>query len=69
MKLFSTAEAAEIVDVNRVTLQRWLAQGKVQAPKVRYGVRLWTELDIGRVRRYKQENYCKGRGRKLKRKR
>jgi excisionase family DNA binding protein len=68
MKLYSTTEVAERVGVNRVTLQRWMADGKVRAPKLQYGVRLWTERDIGRVRRYKQENYHKGRGRKPKRK-
>ncbi len=69
MKFFSTAKAADIVGVNRVTLQRWLAEGKVQAPKVQYGVRLWTDRDLERVRRYKQETYRQGRGRKPKGKR
>jgi hypothetical protein len=29
-------------------------------------VRLWTDADVEKVRKYKQENYRKGRGRKPK---
>ena len=59
-----------MIGINRVTLQRWLIDGKVREPKkVRAGrveVRIWTGRDVARVRKYKQENYRKGRGRKPK---
>ena len=59
-----------MIGVNRVTLQRWLIAGRVGEPKkVKMGgveVRIWTDRDVGRVRKYKQENYRKGRGRKSK---
>jgi predicted site-specific integrase-resolvase len=68
MKTLSTKEVAEKVGVNRVTLQRWLLSGKLNEPhRVKLAgvdVRIWTESDLERVRRYKETHYRKGRGRK-----
>jgi hypothetical protein len=51
-----------------MTLLRWLWDGKVPEPKQEslggQTVRLWNERDLERARRYKEENYRKGRGRK-----
>jgi len=51
-----------------MTLHRWVTAGKVNAPKLRIrngrAVRLWSNADLARLRRLKQEIYCKGRGRK-----
>ena len=62
-----------MIGINRVTLQRWLIDGKVKEPKkVSTGgveFRIWTPSDVERVRKFKQENYRKGRGRKPKPKR
>lgn len=62
-----------MIGVNRVTLQRWLIAGRVAEPrKVATGgveARIWTDRDVERVRKFKQENYRKGRGRKPKPKR
>ena len=73
MRTYSTAEAARMIGINRVTLQRWLIQGRVKEPKkVSAGgveVRIWTAGDVERVRKYKEETYRKGRGRKPKAKR
>ena len=70
MRTYSTGQAAKMLGVNRVTLQRWLIAGRVGEPKkVKMGgveVRIWTDRDVERLRKYKQENYCKGRGRKSK---
>ena len=59
--------------ISESTLERWLADGKIKPPKpIRLGrreFRLWTAADIGRVRKYKEKNYRKGRGRKPKAKR
>jgi hypothetical protein len=56
-----------------VTLERWLASGKIRSPKnIRYGrneFRNWTAVDVERVRKFKAANYRKGRGRKPKPKR
>lgn len=73
MSPLSTAQVAKSVGINRVTLERWLSAGKVRQPKaVRIGAgvfRQWTDRDVERVRKYKLENYRKGRGRKPKPKR
>ena len=73
MSPLSTEEVAQKVGVNRVTLERWLSSGKVKPPKtIRFGrneFRDWTANDVERVRKYKQQNYRKGRGRKPKPKR
>ena len=67
---YSTSEVASEIGVSRRTLSRWLRQGKIKEPqRIEYpGVdsRLWGEPDIQRVRGYKEQYYCKGRGRKKK---
>ena len=66
----STVQVAKAVGVNRVTLERWLSGGKLKPPKtIRIGggiFRQWTPADVERVRKFKEENYRKGRGRKPK---
>jgi hypothetical protein len=51
-----------------MTLQRWIAGGKLPAPKLRIrngrAVRLWCKADLARLQQVKQATYCKGRGRK-----
>lgn len=73
MKTYSTLEAARMVGINRVTLQRWLLDGKVAEPRrIRHAgidARVWNDRDVERVLKFKQENYRKGRGRKPKPKR
>jgi excisionase family DNA binding protein len=68
--MYSTAQVAKVLGVHKVTLQRWLLDGNVREPrKVRVGnvdVRIWTDTDVERLKRYKHENYRKGRGRKPK---
>jgi excisionase family DNA binding protein len=70
MSPLSTEEVALGVGISRVTLERWLASGKVPAPKkIRVGkseFRNWTASEVERIRKYKQRNYRKGRGRKPK---
>jgi predicted DNA-binding transcriptional regulator AlpA len=73
MKNLSTHNVVKQVGVSRATLERWLSSGKLKGPKtVRFGkseFRSWTDIDVERVRKYKKENYRKGRGRKPKSKR
>jgi DNA-binding transcriptional MerR regulator len=67
---YSTSEAAFQIGVSKRTLVRWLRDGKIAEPKrIEYpGIisRLWNERDIQRLRKYKEQNYRKGRGRKKK---
>jgi excisionase family DNA binding protein len=56
-KTYSTGEAATRIGVSRQTLQSWIASGSVKAPKPvevgRVTVRLWTDADIKRTRKFK----------------
>ncbi|MGD0695080.1 MAG: MerR family transcriptional regulator [Terriglobia bacterium] len=73
MNGYSTAQMARLLKIGRQTLHRWIKDRPSLAPrKSTVGgvvIRLWTDRDVERVRKYKQENYRKGRGRKPKRKR
>ncbi len=68
--MYSTNEAARKAGVGFATLNRWIAQGKVKAPKVqRLGgigvrIRLWTTADIRRLAKHKREHLGQGRGRR-----
>jgi excisionase family DNA binding protein len=66
----STREIAKLVGIGTNTLEVWLRDGKIPAPKMlRIGqkqFRNWTKKDIAQIRKYKAANYRKGRGRKKK---
>lgn len=51
----TTQRVARILGVHRVTLQRWIASGRLKAPKlIRMNggsVRLWDEKDIARAKK------------------
>jgi hypothetical protein len=68
--LYTTRQAAKKAHLALVTIQRWIADRKLKAPRlvVRQGraVRLWTEADVKKILRFKAANYRKGRGRKKK---
>jgi excisionase family DNA binding protein len=70
MPNLSTLDVARQVGISRATLERWIASGNIPAPKmIKFGrdeFRNWTGEDVERVRKYKQKNYRKGRGRKPK---
>jgi predicted site-specific integrase-resolvase len=55
MKSVSTRQAARKLGVSLVSLQRYIAAGKITAPKLRalgnVHIRLWTVRDINRVRK------------------
>ena len=61
-----------MLGIHKVTLQRWLLSGKVSEPRrVHNGgvnARIWADRDVERIRKYKAAHYCKGRGRKKRRK-
>jgi excisionase family DNA binding protein len=72
-KRLTTEGAAEAVGIARHTLQRWISEGRIKAPKpiLRNGraVRLWSKTDVKRLGNIKAGTYRKGRGRKPKPKR
>ena len=55
MKSVSTREAARKLGISLISLQRYIAAGKITAPKLQVlgtvRIRLWTERDIKRVRK------------------
>ncbi len=69
----TTAEAAKAVGIARHTLQQWIRERRVKAPKAVLrngrGVRLWSDADVKRLAEVKAKTYRKGRGRKPKPKR
>ena len=56
-KLLSTVEVAEEINVPRATLQYWIKEGKLGAPKTRLrngiAVRLWTAAEVEKARKLK----------------
>jgi excisionase family DNA binding protein len=60
---YSTSEAAGRVGISLPTLQRWIAAGKIKAPKPiligAVGYRLWSIDDIDRLKAVKQAVYRK----------
>ena len=73
MKTYSTAQVLRMVGISRTTLLGWLKSKKITEPRrirsAGMDARVWTDRDVERVRKYKHENYRKGRGRKAKPKR
>jgi predicted site-specific integrase-resolvase len=61
MKTYSTVKVTKKLGIAWSTLYRWIVDEKIKAPAVRsldgFEVRLWTEEDIARVRKYKAEHY------------
>ena len=53
----STVEVAKAVKVPRATLQYWIKEGKIAAPRTRLrngvAVRLWTSGDVEKARKLK----------------
>lgn len=64
----STRYAAKAVGISLMTLQRWIADEDIRAPKLQivngHATRLWDAEDLERLRQLKEKIYCRGRGRK-----
>lgn len=73
MRTYSTAQVAKEIGVHKFTLLSWLRSGRVREPRrvkqAGQEIRIWTDRDVERVRKFKAANYRKGRGRKPKPKR
>ena len=64
----TTRYAAKKAGLSLITLQRWMADGKVKPPKLQIlngrAARVWDEDSLARLRKVKEQIYCRGRGRK-----
>jgi hypothetical protein len=64
----NTQQATKAAGIAVMTLHRWMVSKKLKVPALRIrngrAVRLWSNADLERLKRLKQEIYCKGRGRK-----
>ena len=59
MRRFTTREVARIVGVSRVTIQKWIRQGRIKAPtktfQGRRAVRLWSPTAVREVSKLKEQ--------------
>jgi len=64
----TTRYAAKAAGISLMTLQRWIADGDMRAPKLQIvngrATRIWEADDLERLRLLKEKIYCRGRGRK-----
>jgi hypothetical protein len=64
----TTRYAAKEVGISLMTLQRWIANEDVRAPRLQIvngrATRIWEADDLERLRALKEKIYCRGRGRK-----
>ena len=67
-KLLTTRYAAKEVGISLMTLQRWIANEDIKAPRLQIvngrAMRIWEGDDLERLRLLKGKIYCRGRGRK-----
>jgi len=67
-KPVSSRYAAKAARISLMTLQRWIADGDIRAPKLQIvngrATRLWDADDLKRLCDLKGKIYCRGRGRK-----
>jgi len=69
-RTYSTKEAAKKVGVHWMTLHKWLAAGKIR-PSEQIGMNggkhwRWTSKDIEKIKKYKEEHFREGQGRRSK---
>jgi len=67
-RTYTTVQIAQRLGIGRDSLYRWMRRRKIKpAPVTRIGrfrVRLWTDQDVARIKKYMKENYFEGRGKK-----
>jgi MerR HTH family regulatory protein len=72
MKKYSTIQVAKILDIGTDTLHRWMREGLVPTPPLQsiggMSVRLWTEDDLAKAKKYKADRYWGKGGRKKRKK-
>jgi excisionase family DNA binding protein len=55
-KFYTTGQAAKAIGVSRQTLQTWIADGKIDAPKLLGTTRVWTEKQVDELKRQRKGN-------------
>ena len=72
MKTYSTVQVAKILEVGTDTLHRWMREKKVPTPSIQsiggVTVRLWSEDDVEKAKKYKTQHYWGKSGRKKRKK-
>lgn len=63
-QIYTTAEVAQTIGVDKSTLLRWIYAGKIAEPKQSVTVgkienRIWSAADLERARVFKEEHYRK----------
>ena len=66
--MHTTSDVAKLVKLSLPTLQRWILAGSFKAPPVQVvaniKVRLWSKVDVERLKRFKAKEYRKGQGKR-----
>ena len=64
----TTVQVAKRVGIPLRSLMRWIAEGKIKAPRLRrvwnISVRIWSEDDIRRLQKYRKAHFREGMGRR-----
>lgn len=72
MKTYSTIHVAKILNIGTDTLHRWMREKKVPTPPIKLvggmSVRLWSDDDMAKAKKYKTEHYWGKGGRKKRQK-
>ncbi|MGC1107108.1 MAG: helix-turn-helix domain-containing protein [Candidatus Acidiferrales bacterium] len=55
-KLYTTEQAADAIGVSRQTLQTWLAKGKIKPPKLIGKTRVWSQSQVGELKRRRKKS-------------
>jgi predicted site-specific integrase-resolvase len=62
-KAYSTLQVAKLISVTSDTLHRWIRECRIEAPPIQslggMKVRLWSQEEVDKVRKYKAEKYRK----------
>jgi excisionase family DNA binding protein len=50
-KFYTTGQAAKAIGVSRQTLQTWIAEGKVEPPKLVGTTRVWSQSQVNKLKK------------------
>lgn len=50
-KFYTTGQAAAAIGVSRQTLQTWIADGKIDTPKMVGNTRVWSQSEVNKLKR------------------
>jgi excisionase family DNA binding protein len=55
-KFYTTGQAAAVIGVSRQTLQTWIAEGKIDAPKMIGNTRVWSQSQVNELKRIRRKS-------------